>query len=64
VDLLPDTRRGIMINEQSLVIQRVDRNSAGKYVCQATNIAGTGASAEVQLNVKCKFVGDHKNNYS
>ena len=54
-ELLPDARRGIMINERSLVIQRVDRAAAGAYVCQATNSAGTGASAEVALNVKCEI---------
>ena len=54
-ELLPDARRGIMINERSLVIQRVDRAAAGAYVCQATNSAGTGASAEVALNVKCEL---------
>ena len=45
-----------MINERSLVIQRVDRAAAGAYVCQATNSAGTGASAEVALNVKCELI--------
>ena len=55
-ELLPDARRGIMINERSLVIQRVDRAAAGAYVCQATNSAGTGASAEVALNVKCELI--------
>ena len=57
-ELLPDARRGIMINDRSLVIQRVDRASAGAYVCQATNSAGTGASAEVALNVKCELIAD------
>ena len=57
-ELLPDARRGIMINERSLVIQRVDRAAAGAYVCQATNSAGTGASAEVALNVKCELIAD------
>ena len=54
-DLLQDNRRGIIINQHSLVIQRVDRQSAGKYVCQATNMAGTGSSAEVTLDIKCKY---------
>ena len=58
-ELLPDARRGIMINERSLVIQRVDRAAAGAYVCQATNSAGTGASAEVALNVKCESNVNH-----
>ena len=48
-----------MINERSLVIQRVDRAAAGDYVCQATNSAGTGASAEVALNVKCELDASH-----
>ena len=31
----------------------MDKLSAGRYVCEATNAAGSGSSDEVQLNVKC-----------
>lgn len=31
----------------------MDRLSAGKYVCEATNSIGSGSSDQVQLNVKC-----------
>ena len=48
------THRNIIINDNSLVIQKVDKLSAGKYVCEATNEVGSGSSDEVQLNIKCK----------
>ena len=51
--ITPKKNKNIIINEYSLVIQRVDRLSAGRYVCEATNSIGSGSSDEVQLNVKC-----------
>ena len=53
MQLTPTTNRNIIINENSLVIQKVDKLSAGKYVCEATNRVGSGSSDEVQLNIKC-----------
>lgn len=36
------------------IIIRVGRTHYGLYTCEATNTAGSGASAAIQLNVLCK----------
>lgn len=60
-ELVANPRLGILINEYSLVLQRVQRESQGRYVCEASNTAGTGASDEVNLDIKyapvCKRQG-------
>ena len=53
-ELSPSHNKNLIINEFSLVIQRVDRSSAGAYVCEATNSAGKGSSDQVPLTIKCK----------
>ncbi|CAG7817629.1 unnamed protein product, partial [Allacma fusca] len=47
---------GIIMSNQSLVLQRVKRSSAGEYICTATNIEGEGRSNPVELNVMFKPV--------
>ena len=46
---------GIIISNQSLVLQTLERNDAGAYVCKATNAEGTSSSNELELNIKCKY---------
>lgn len=55
-ELSPAVNSNLIINQNSLVIQNVNRESAGKYVCEATNTAGKGSSDQVQLNIKCETV--------
>ena len=43
---------GVIINEFSLVLQRVSREAGGVYACVATNEIGVGSSEGVDLNVK------------
>lgn len=43
---------GIIITNQSLVLQRVSRHSAGRYRCSATNREGETESDVFHLNVK------------
>ena len=45
---------GIITTNQTLVLQRVSRHSAGRYRCSATNREGETESDVFHLNVKCK----------
>jgi Immunoglobulin I-set domain len=45
---------GVITTNQSLVLQRVSRHSAGRYRCSATNREGETESDVFHLNVKCK----------
>ena len=45
---------GIIMSNQSLVLQRIDRQTAGIYTCLATNVEGQGESNALALPVKCK----------
>lgn len=46
---------GIILTEQSLVLQSVTRASAGDYMCLAANMEGSGTSNTVTLHVRRKF---------
>lgn len=44
---------GVIMSNQSLVLQRIDRHAAGIYTCLATNVEGQGESNTLALPVKC-----------
>ncbi|XP_073845345.1 sidestep V [Musca autumnalis] len=44
--------RGIIISNQTLVLQAISKASHGQYFCRATNIQGSVSSNEVYLDVK------------
>ena len=44
---------GVIMSNQSLVLQRIDRSAAGIYTCLATNVEGQGESNTLALPVKC-----------
>lgn len=44
----------VVRSNQSLVLQRVARHSAGRYSCSATNSEGETVSNQFLLRVKCK----------
>lgn len=46
---------GVLLANQSLVLQRVSRKAAGAYVCTARNSLGEGSSERLILDVKCEF---------
>ncbi|KAG7171576.1 turtle-like 5 [Homarus americanus] len=51
-ELSHNVSAGIILSNQSLVLQRVTRRSSGQYTCSATNLHGLGSSNAVQLSVK------------
>ncbi|XP_062129789.1 uncharacterized protein LOC133841379 isoform X1 [Drosophila sulfurigaster albostrigata] len=44
--------RGIIISNQTLVLQGISKSSHGQYFCRATNLQGSVSSNEVFLDVK------------
>ena len=53
--LFSDPSQGIIISNQSLVLQKVRRQSRGQYWCSAFNSQGQGDSEEFFLKVLCKL---------
>ncbi len=53
-ELYQNVGGGIILTEQSLVLQSVTRASAGDYTCLAANTEGKGTSNPVTLRVRCK----------
>ena len=56
MDLRQDLRRGIIMGNQSLVLQSLGRNATGNYYCVATNAEGTAFSNAAPLDIKCKQI--------
>ena len=52
--LAHQVRSGIIISNQSLVVQGVSQSDSGRYTCHVFNSEGEGVSNEVELAVKCK----------
>ena len=47
--------KGIIIGNQTLVLQKVNRHQAGLYTCVASNQVGDEESNAQYLDVKCKY---------
>ncbi|XP_073967206.1 protein turtle-like [Choristoneura fumiferana] len=58
--LTHNQRTGVIANSAHLAVQRVSRESAGKYVCTASNVEGDGRSAPVNLQIIYKPVCKNK----
>lgn len=54
-EIRTNTTAGIVISNQSLVLQKVQRTHRGLYSCMATNAEGTGRSNDVFLRIRCKY---------
>lgn len=50
---------GIILSDQSLVLQSVTKAVSGDYTCQATNTEGKSTSNGVALRVRCKCLDRH-----
>lgn len=54
MEIYQNMTAGVILSDQSLVLQNVVRATGGEYTCIATNIEGKGSSNPVNLSVKCK----------
>ncbi|XP_030753320.1 nephrin-like [Sitophilus oryzae] len=50
--LLSNSTAGVIVSNQTLVLQGVSRASSGRYACEATNKEGTSVSPAFHLRVK------------
>jgi len=54
VHLAHNTSARVIRSNQSLVLQKVTRFSAGNYACSAINVEGETVSNQLPLRVKCE----------
>lgn len=54
--LLSHVEAGIIVSNQSLVLQKIKRQNNGRYKCKATNKVGSSISNEVYLQIKCTWL--------
>lgn len=47
--------RGIIITNQSLVLQSISKQTHGQYMCRAANTQGSVSSNDLYLDIKCKL---------
>lgn len=46
--------RGVIITNQTLVLQSISKQTHGQYMCRATNAQGSVSSNDLYLDVKCE----------
>ena len=55
--------RGIIITNQSLVLQSISKQTHGQYMCRAGNSQGSVSSNDLYLDIKCEFEHATKQNF-
>ncbi|XP_054284523.1 hemicentin-2-like [Macrosteles quadrilineatus] len=58
-EIMSNSKGGVLVSNQSLVLQDVTRQRAGRYTCLAVNSEGEGESNTVYLDVKYRPVCRH-----
>ena len=53
--IMQDVSRGVLISDNSLVLQKINKNQAGNYTCFASNLEGDTESESITIKVKCKL---------
>lgn len=48
--------RGVIITNQSLVLQSISKQTHGQYMCRASNTQGSVSSNDLYLDIKCEFL--------
>ena len=48
--------QGVILSDQSLVLQSVTKKFAGDFTCLAVNVQGRRTSNAVTLRVRCEWV--------
>ena len=49
---------GVILGNQTLVLQSVELAAAGLYTCVASNTVADGESNALHLDIKCRFILD------
>ncbi|EDS42055.1 conserved hypothetical protein [Culex quinquefasciatus] len=52
---LLQSARGIIISNQTLVLQSITKATHGEYMCKAANTLGTVTSNQLYLDIKCNY---------
>ena len=55
-ELSHNVGKGVIILDNSLVLQKVSKTESGVYTCTAHNSEGDGVSNSFRLNVRCKYL--------